>query len=132
MKVHPLLSKGRFLFVVNDCENCSVWKTFIERVNAELKFDKRIKVIDCSNYHDFKITDNPIIKLFAPFIRGEYPVLFHMMGRKDGTNTRVEAEAWLRARIHDDFLEPRYNEFMFNKECRYGERGFIRKKIICE
>ena len=131
MKIHPLLSEGRFLFVVNDCEHCGVWKSFIERINAELKFDKRIQVIDCTDYHDFGITTNPIIKLFTQYIKGEYPILFYQGARKDGTNTRVEAEAWLRAMLHDDFLEPRYNEFMFNKECEYGERGIFKKKILC-
>lgn len=132
MKIHPLLSQGRILFVVNQCKNCSIWKSFIERINVELKFDKRIQVIDCTEYHDFGITTNPIIRLFAPYIGGEYPVLFMDFVRKDGTNTRVEAEAWLRSMLHEDFLEPRYNEFMFNKECQYGKRGILRKKIICE
>ena len=117
MKIHPLLSNGRFCFVVNLCEHCSVWKSFIERINSELKFNKRIQIIDCTEYHDFEITNNPIIKLFAPHIKGEYPVLFINFSRKDGTNTRIEAESWLRAMLHDDFLEPRYNEDMFNKEC---------------
>ena len=131
MKIHPLLSNGRFCFVVGLCSHCEVWKSFIERINAELKFDKRIQVIDCTDYHDFGITTNPIIKLFAPYINNEYPIMFINFSRKDGTNTRVEAEAWLRAMLHDDFLEPRYNEFMFNKECEFGERGIFRKKIMC-
>ncbi len=131
MKIHPLLLKGRFLFVVNDCEHCSIWKTFIDRVNAELKFEKQIRIIDCTEYHDFQIINDPIIRLFRKYIEGAYPVLFFEGRRKDGTNTRVEAEAWLRARVHEDFEEPRYNEFMFNKECEYRDRGLFKRRILC-
>ncbi len=131
MKVHPLLLKGRFLFVVNGCPHCTVWKTFIDRVNSELKLEKQIRIIDCTEYHDFGIIKDPVIRLFRKYIQGSYPVIFFENRRKDGTNTRVEAEAWLRARVHDDFNEPRYNEHMFNKECRYGARGLLKRRIIC-
>jgi len=131
MKIHPLLLHGRFLFIVDDCVNCMIYKKFIDRVNAELRFDKRVEIINCTNYHNFGIIENPIIRLFKDYVNNEYPVLFINGRRKDGTNTRIEAETWLRARLHNDFEEPRYNGFMFNKQCEYVSKGLLRKKILC-
>ena len=80
--IHPLLSKGRFLFVVDDCEHCAIWKEFIESINQELEIDKRITIIDCTIYHDFGIVDDQRILLFMPYLQGEYPVLFFEGRRK--------------------------------------------------
>ena len=132
MMTHPLLTTGRFLFVEGSCEHCKVWKIFVERINAELKFDKRIQIIDCTNLYDFKIIENPIISLFRKYLDDSFPILFIDGIRKDGTNTRIEAEAWLRAMLHEDFLEPRYNEFMFNKKCEFGKRGILKRRVVCD
>ncbi len=131
MIINPLLTKGRFLFVESGCPHCEIWKSFVERINVELKFDKRIKIIDCTNLYEFKIIENSIINLFRRYLDDSFPIMFIDSIRKDGTNTRVEAEAWLRSMVHEDFLEPRYNEFMFNKECEYGRKGILRKKVVC-
>ncbi len=135
MMPHPLLTHGRILFVIDGCEHCMIWKEFIEKVNAELKWNKQIKVIDCTRYHDFGMTDNEIIKLFAPYTNGSYPVMFIDGSRKDGTSTRIEAEAWLRSRVFNDFAisqSPEYYETLktysrFNKICK-SEKD----RLVCD
>lgn len=92
---------------------------------------KWIRIIDCTRFHEFGIIDNPIMRLFYKYVDGRYPVLFFEGRRKDGTSTRVEAEAWVRARVHDDFREERKNEYMFNKECEYVKKGILKNKISC-
>src|SRR3990167_674618 len=116
--IHPLLTESRILFIVSRCQRCAVWLEFVERINSELEFNKRIEVIDCVRYHDYGIVDDPKIPLFMPYIQGEYPVLFFEGGRKDGTNTRIEAEAWLRAKVHEDFIFKQHNPYFFDKQCR--------------
>ena len=128
--INPLLSKGRFLFVVNNCPYCLVWKEFIDRINLELAFDKMIRVIDCSEYYEFGIS-NSIIKLFDKYVQGQFPVLFVDGIRKDGTHTVIEAEAWLRAFLHDDFEMKKYNPYMWNKDCKIIKKGLLRNKLLC-
>jgi len=135
--INPLFYNSRILFVVDGCPNCDIWEEFIEEINAELKPDKRIEVIDCTSFHELGIVENPIIKKFMPFITGggsfgNYPVMFFEGRRKDLVSSRAEAEAWLRVNVHEDFLIPRFNPDMFNKECQFGEKGFLKKKVICE
>ena len=129
--MHPLLNGGRFLFIVDECEHCMIWKEFIEKINSELEMDKRIRVKDCTRFHDFKVTDDSIINLFAPYINGEYPVLFIGGMRKDGTNTRLEAESWIRAKLYKDFIFHQNNPYLWNKKCSFMQKGIFKKKIVC-
>ena len=122
---------------MDNCTKCDIWEEFVEEINSELKPEKRIEVIDCTNFHDYGITDDLRILKFMPFIKGThdygvYPILFFEGRRKDFINSRTEAESWLRARVHEDFLLPVYNPDMFSKECQFGEKGVFKKKIICE
>jgi len=132
--IHPIL-KGRFLFIVDNCIKCDIYEEFIEEINSELKPEKRIEVMNLSNYHDYGIIDDLRMLSFLPYIKKsgfiEYPILFIDGSRKDYINSRVEAEAWVRARVHEDFLSYQYNPYMFNKECQFGKRGILKRKIIC-
>lgn len=128
--INPLL-KGRFLFIVDECSRCAVWKSFIDKLNSELEFEKRIQIIDCSEFYEFGIIRNPIFKLFNRYIAGEFPVIFLDGIRKDGTNSVAEADAWLRAMLHDDFIIPQYNAYLWNKDCSFGDRGIFKRRIIC-
>lgn len=132
--INRLLTHGRFLFIRDGCDACKKWKQFIYFLNAELKLNKRIRVIDCTNYHDYGIIDNPIIKLFDEYI-DDYPTLIIEGERKVGTNSLIECKAWLKTRLFNDFIfpqEPEYLEeldryMMFNQKCR-----FKKGRIICE
>lgn len=134
--------KGQtLLFTISDCPFCRKWMDFIERVNKDLKFEKRIRVIDCTKYHQFRIIENPAIRTFYKYIDGEYPVLFHVTGvfgsnivglRKDGTNSVTEAEAWIRSLLDEDFIYPQNNQYMFRKECSFGKKGIFNKRILCK
>jgi len=129
--INPLLLKGRFLFIVDDCFFCEIWKEFIEDINSDLRIDKRVEVIDCTNHHEFQIIDDQRIPLFLPLIEGKYPVLFFEGRRKNGTNSRAEAEAWLRAKVHNDFIFKQKNPYLFDKECEFIKKGGVRH-LVCD
>jgi len=134
--IHPLLTKGRVLFIRDGCDYCKKWDKFIYKLNTELKLNKRIKIIDCTNYHNHGIIDNPIIKLFENFLE-EYPTLFFEGEIKRGVNSVLECKAWLITRllVGGDFIFPRIPEYLptlekysiFNLDCKH-HKG----RIICE
>lgn len=130
--IHPLLTSGKLLFVVDGCSHCPIWKEFIEQINEEVEIEDRIEVIDCTLFEDYGIVDDFRILLFMPYIQHEYPILFYKGGRKDGTNTRMEAEDWLRAKLDDKFSLPQDNPYLFRKQCEFIERGRFKKKLFCE
>jgi len=130
--IHPLLLNARVLFVTDQCDYCMKYKKCIDKINSELKLDKRIEIVDCTNFHTFGIVDNPKIRLFYKYIQGSYPILFFMNSRKDGSNSVTEVEAWLRARLDDDFIYPMNNRYMWNKNCQFIKGGIFKRKIICD
>lgn len=137
--MREIFLNSRILFVVEHCPYCKIWKQFVERINISLKIEKRISVIDCTAYHEYGIVEDERILLFMQYINGSYPVLFIDGRRKDGTNSRTEAEAWLRSKLFDDFEIPQKNKWLakiksyerFEKECEIIQRGIFKKKIIC-
>jgi len=134
--IHPLLSKGRVLFVRNSCPYCSFWKARIYRINFQLKPEKRIRVIDCTKYFKYGIYDHPIIKVFEPFLSDSpFPTLFIDGERKEGATSVIECESWLRTRVFNDFIFPQDPEYLdeinkymiFDLKCK-----FEKKRIVCE
>lgn len=130
--INPLFLKGRFLFVVDDCPFCEIWKSFVEDLNMDIDISKGIEIIDCTNFHDFGVVDDQRILKFMPYINGIYPVLFFEGRRKDGTNSRAEAEAWLRAKLHKEFILEQHNPYLFQKDCEFIMSGKFKNKLICE
>ena len=130
IKVHPLLKSGRFLFVVDGCDMCAVWKQFIYSLNMELKIDKQIDVIDCTDYYKYGLHIGEVFRLFNPFIQGHFPMLFIDGGRKYGTTSFLEADSWIRSRLNQDFLF-RQNNPELNTNCKYIESGKLKGEIIC-
>lgn len=132
--IHPLLTRGRFLFVRNNCDYCAIWKKFIFKLNSEIKQDKRIRIIDCTKYDEQGVCDNPVIKLFEKYLDG-YPVLFFEGEMKSGAHSVIECEAWLRSRMFNDFYFQQIPEHlpnidkpvMFNLKCKH-RKG----RIECE
>lgn len=133
--INPNYTEGRFLFVVDNCPHCALWKKFIRQFNMRLRPNKRIKIIDCTNYDKYGICINQIIKLYEDELEGGYPVLFIGDSRKDGAESIIECKTWLFARLFNDFIFPQRNEFLpitnqpllFNKSCRYS-----RGRLTCE
>jgi len=131
--INPLLKKGRFLFVLEGCDHCQIYKKFIRQINMELKPDKRIQVIDCTSYNLFGISDNPLIELFERYFDG-FPTLFIEGGIKSGANTVEECKAWINARLFNDFEFPKEPEYLpilrsyatFDKSCKY-----YKGRLIC-
>lgn len=140
--IHPLL-KGRFLFTVDGCPHCREWHEFIHWVNYQLNWDKQIKIIDCTEFHDFGIIRDPIIKLFNPYVKGNYPTLFIDGEKKSGSNTPIESKTWIISRLFDDFYFEQENEelpnlkstIMFNKKCEIRQSFFDKilniKRAVC-
>lgn len=136
-----ILIDQTFIFVIENCPFCHRWVEFIERLNKDLKFEKRVRIIDCTKYYQFGIID-PILRFFYKQIDSEYPVLFHVTNvlgseviglRKDGTNSVTEAEAWIRSLLNEDFISPQENQYMFRKECDFiNKKGIFNRRIICQ
>ncbi len=125
------LSRGRFLFVVDGCHMCAVWKSFIDAFNMELKVDKQITIIDCTEYYNFGISPDPLFDLFNKYINGHFPMLFIEGGFKYGTSTEEQAKDWLRARLDPDFLFRQHNPRLHNQNCKYIKGGKLKGQIIC-
>jgi len=133
--INPILTKGRVLLVRENCDYCEKWKKFIYYLNTQIKVSKRIKITDCTNFHNHGIPDDPLIKIFEPYF-DSYPTLFFKGEKKVGISSSIEALSWLVTRLilEDDFIfsrEPKFLETLnkyalFNLECRY-HKG----KLIC-
>jgi len=128
-----LFATARVLFIKDGCPFCRIWKKFIESINLELPLRKRFKIVDCTKFEMFKITNDPLIKIFNNSFDG-YPTLFFEGRSIAGAHTIEEADAFVRALVHEDFIITPYNEFLFDKECRFIEKGIIFKKrsLYCE
>ena len=134
--IHPLKIYGRILFIRQGCPYCAKWEKFIYSLNQELKLDKRIKVIDCTKYHNYGIYDDPIIKLFEEDF-DSFPTLFFEGEKKEGANSTIECKAWLVTRLllAGDFIFPKSPEYLpeindymiFDKKCKY-----INKRVYCQ
>lgn len=129
--IHPLLRNGRFLFTVNGCSMCAIWKAVIDSFNMELKVEKQIVVINCSEYYDFGISPTPVFDLFKPYIQGHYPMLFLEGAFKYGAGTTDEVLDWISSRLDKDFIFRKHNKYLHNKDCRYIESGKLKGQIIC-
>ena len=51
---------------------CGDWKVFIERVNSQIKIEKRIRVINMTLYNNFGYCTHPLIKIFDKYIHSCY------------------------------------------------------------
>lgn len=129
--IHPLLLKGRFLFVVRECNKCQIYKDFVDSYNQKLKFEKMIRIIDCTEYYDFNIITNPIIRLFKKYFEGYFPILFIDGVRKNGATSLTETKSWIESRLNGDLINPIKNKSMFDKNCKYIKKGFFKNKILC-
>ena len=127
-----LFMNARVLFTISNCGHCHQYHKFIERLNLNLPYDKRIKIVDATNYYEFNIDDDFLLKAFRNHIGGAFPVLFFEGTRIDGSNTRTETEAWLRARLHDDFIIKEPNPYIYSKDCEFIKSGRFKKKLVCQ
>ena len=132
--INPNYTEGRFLFVVEDCPHCAVWKKFIRLFNMQLRPEKRIKVIDCTYYDVFGISTDPIIELYENKLNS-YPTLFIGDSKKEGAESVTECQSWLFARLFKDFIFPQRNKMLttigkpllFNQSCKYSKG-----RLLCE
>ena len=128
-----LLLNSRLLFTINDCEFCRLYHRFIQSVNAKLKPNKRITVINCSNYHDYNITDDRRIPIFIEYYKGSYPTLFINGGIIRGANSQAELEAWIKSRLEEDFEIPEdLGNTTFDSECRYVKKKWFGRILECQ
>jgi len=131
--------KARVLFVIDGCDHCRIWKTFIEKFNMNLPINKRIIMLDCSRYHDFGIIEHPLIRAYRKHL-GSYPTLFFEGQKVEGTNTSIELLAFMRSYCKDDVLLPdrlytildgKFIPFNFERECEH-KRTWLGKRVVCQ
>ena len=135
--IRELFLKSRILFIIEGCYYCRMYKSFIGRININLPVNKRIELIDCSDYHDNKIRTDKRIELFMKYYEGSYPTLFIDGGIIRGANSVEELKAWLKGRLKDEFLTyenmdvevfDKMESLTFDKYCIYKIEGG--KKVL--
>lgn len=123
-------NNSRVAFIIQRCPHCRTLCEFIERINMKLPFNKRIDVIDCTQFQNFGIINDQRILLYSKHFDG-YPCIFLGNQRIPGTNTREEIEAFLNAYLKDEFIIGESNEFIFDKECEIKRKGLI-NGVVCK
>ena len=123
----------RVAFTIMGCEHCKVLKMFLDRFNINLPFNKRIRMVDCTKYHDLEIIDNSLIRLYKNHIKGTYPVIFIGYQKLEGATCEQEVKVFLNQYLSDDLILPLDDPYQFDKNnCRYEKDVFGRKKLVCE
>lgn len=130
--IHPLLTKGRFLFVVEGCSMCAIWKQCIDEVNLNLPVEKQIVVIDATDrYEQDGFNRDARMELFAKFINGNFPMLFIDGGQKYGASSIREVKSWLLARLRRDAITRYSVPGIQQKECSIIKTGKLKGRVIC-
>ncbi len=130
-QLNKLYQNARILFLIDNCDECSQWKKFIERLNSQIAYDKRIKVIDATLFNEYGTHTHPLFKVFSKYIEA-FPTLFFDGRKIENANTRIEVEAYIRSALHNDFILPITNKFISDRDCRYVRKGLLKKKItVC-
>ena len=125
-----LFMDKRIIFVLSFCPFCGIWLEFVERFNSNMPPDKRVDIIDCSKWQETGIPDNPLINKYSKYITG-FPVLFFEGRKIEGTNSREEAEAFLKVLCANDFKLPTSIPYLFDKDCSY-KNTFLGRRIVCQ
>jgi len=132
--IHPLRKNARFLFVIQGCGHCAIYKKILPSINIKLPLGKQIEVIDCTLYDEMGILTDERIKLFESEIR-DYPTLIFDGSVKRGAYSEEEVKAWLVSRLRRDFTfeeEPEFLESIgkystFESDCRW-----IKGRVHCQ
>jgi len=130
MKINDFMD-ARILFVINHCSHCRLYREFIERVNLKLPLNKQISIIDCTRYYDLGIIDNPLIKKFDKYIKGNFPLLFYAGMKLEGGNSREELESFITSLVYKDYIVSEEIPYQFNKECVVVQKGIFKKSLVC-
>ncbi len=125
-----LFMNSRIIFTINFCDRCAIWLEFVERFNLNMPPEKRINIINCSKWQETGISDNPLINKYSKYIDG-FPTMFFEGKKISGTNSREEAEAFLKVLCLKDFKLQVSVPYLFDKKCSYKQTIFGRR-ILCQ
>jgi hypothetical protein len=95
------------------------------------KLDKQIQIIDCTKFHDYGITEHPLIRVYKKYIQGTYPVMFFDGIKIEGANAKFEIEEYLRVLLQDDYIVKENNPFQFRKDCEYKKMPYQGERLVC-
>ena len=129
------LSKLRILYVIDKCKTCFIWKSIIHKYNIKVPIIKRIRVVDCTRYHDYGILGDASIRYLMIALKEDYinyPVLLFDGRKIQGGSTREEVEAFLKTLLYKDMIIKEDAKYMFNKNCTYQDTPLKNHKVICE
>lgn len=128
---NQIMKTARVLFIQDYCPICLRWKKFIERLNLDIKPERRINVIDATNLSKYEIYNDPLFRIFDKEITN-FPVLFLDGNKLTWANSREEAETFIRTYLHEDFIIPQNNEYLFKAKCRVINKGNKKEEVVCE
>lgn len=132
---------SRILFIIDGCPYCRMYYNFIGTVNKNLPWNKKIDIVNCTQYHDNQILTDNRIPLFFKYYGGSYPALFINGGIIRGANSTEELKAWLYSRLYDEFIIDEKlsieiggveSPLMFDKKCHFKKKGWFNKEVICK
>lgn len=131
----PEYLKARVLFTIIGCPHCREYARFIESFNLKLPLEKKIKVVDCTNYYDFGIMEDPIFKAFKHEISktNTFPILFFEGGVLHSSGiSKEQAENFIKALVKDEFLNDEEHPYYYDKVCQVQKFGlFGRERVVC-
>ena len=125
-----VFNKLRLAFFVEGCLHCRTWKDFIQRINGKLPIEKRIKIIDCTEFQKYNIISDPLIVLYNKHFDG-FPCIFIGNLKISGSNSRIESETYLTALLEDEFIVSEYDDRKFNKECEFKKVAW-KQRVVCK
>jgi hypothetical protein len=132
LQVKEYIMKARILVVIDGCTLCAKYKEFIERENLTVPINKRVRVINATNFNSLGVTDYPILNVLDKYMKGSFPFLFFDGILLNGANSKDEAEAFIRGAFNKDLIVKVENPFLFTKNCKYVKRGFFGKRtLVC-
>lgn len=130
-------SSIRVLFILNSCSHCREYAKFIETLNMKLPMDKKIKVVNVTNYYDFGIIDDPLIMVFKKYLEGGFPVLFFDSMRLDGSRNVEELKRFMYTLVFDELIirdrnDYEYVKYMYNKNCKFVDKRIFGGNLVCD
>ncbi len=94
----------RVLLIQRGCNGCLEYLKILPQINLRLPLDKKIKVIDCFEWEDFKIKTHPIMDKFKKQDFKDYPMLYLDKILITGVAWAEQLKHFLEKYLKEDFL----------------------------
>jgi len=94
----------RILLVEQGCTGCREYLRVVPKINLRLPIDKQIKIIDCSEWEQFRFKSHPIMDKFSDEDFQDYPLLYLNGILITGIAWAEQLKIFLEKYLEEDFL----------------------------